>query len=174
VSGARSGERANRQFQDVSRATVCLSASVPALGRTRHPFAVSGLEGPSQKMEFVSLPVPKQFVESLGRVISFAQSAKCRTWQSAHFIHPVSFGSIFMLPKSCVLQQARSLSVAGPRQANTRPSSALRQVSPDCYFLFAFPGHKSQPFVVIEEPPWLFSESASPLSSAYATPRAPR
>jgi hypothetical protein len=31
---------------------VCLSASVPALGRTRHPFAVSGLEGPSPKIEF--------------------------------------------------------------------------------------------------------------------------
>jgi hypothetical protein len=28
--------------------------------------------------------------------------------------------------------------------------------------------------VVIEQPPWLFSESASPLSSAYATPRAPQ
>jgi hypothetical protein len=26
-------------------------------------------------------------------VISFAQSATCRTWQSAHFIHPVYFGS---------------------------------------------------------------------------------
>jgi imidazolonepropionase-like amidohydrolase len=28
--------------------------------------------------------------------------------------------------------------------------------------------------IAIEEPPWLFSESASPLSSAYATPRAPQ
>jgi hypothetical protein len=27
--------------------------------------------------------------------------------------------------------------------------------------------------IVSEEPPWLFSESASPLSSAYVTPRAP-
>jgi hypothetical protein len=35
VSRARSGERANQQFQDVLGATVCLSASVPALGRTR-------------------------------------------------------------------------------------------------------------------------------------------
>jgi hypothetical protein len=40
------------------------------------------------------MPVAKQFVESLGRVISFAQSATCRTWQSAHFVHPVDFGSI--------------------------------------------------------------------------------
>ena len=52
VSRARSVERANQQFQDVLRATVCLSASVPALGRTRHPFAVSGSEEPSPKIEF--------------------------------------------------------------------------------------------------------------------------
>jgi hypothetical protein len=59
VSRARSGERANQQFQDVLRATVCLSASVPALGRTRHPFAVSGLEWPSQKIEFVFSASPE-------------------------------------------------------------------------------------------------------------------
>jgi hypothetical protein len=59
VSRARSGERANQQFQDVLRATVCLSASVPALGRTRHPFAVSGLEGPSPKIEFVFSASPE-------------------------------------------------------------------------------------------------------------------
>ena len=33
--------------------------SVPALGRTRHPFAVSGLEGPSQKIEFVFSASPE-------------------------------------------------------------------------------------------------------------------
>jgi hypothetical protein len=98
VSRARSGERANQQFQDVLRATVCLSASVPALGRTRHPFAVSGSEEPSPKIEFVFSAVPKQFVERLGRVISFAQSATCRPWQSAHFVHPVDFRQYFMLP----------------------------------------------------------------------------
>src|SRR5271168_2164568 len=59
VSRACSGERANQQFQDVLRATVCLSASVPALGRTRHPFAVSGLEGPSPKIEFVFSASPE-------------------------------------------------------------------------------------------------------------------
>src|ERR1700687_4606177 len=47
-----------------------------------------------RRLSLCSLPVPKQFVESLGRVISFAQSATCRTWQSAHFVHPVDFGSI--------------------------------------------------------------------------------
>jgi hypothetical protein len=177
-----------------------------------------------------------------------------------------------MLPQSCVLPQARSPCVADPRQADTRPSSGLRQVSPDSRFLFAFPGRRSwlahgsvlepawqllpgrcnrsqhqrmshldlggvrkqmivdpaaedrrlhgntpwlreclHPTVQLasgrsnlafllypatrvlhavadrllvyvqsdvihmsfEEPPWSFSESASPLSSAYATPRAP-
>jgi hypothetical protein len=37
-----------------------------------------------RRLSLCSLPVPKQFVESLGRLISFAQSAKCRTGQSAH------------------------------------------------------------------------------------------
>ena len=52
------------------------------------------LKGRHRRLSLCSLPVPKQFVESLGRVISFAQSATCRTWQSAHFVHPVVFGSI--------------------------------------------------------------------------------
>ena len=38
---------------------ICLSASVPALGRTRHPFAVSGSEEPSQKIEFVFSASPE-------------------------------------------------------------------------------------------------------------------
>src|SRR6266851_4419676 len=52
------------------------------------------LKGRHRRLSLCSLPVPKQFVESLGSVISFAQSATCRTWQSAHFVHPVDFGSI--------------------------------------------------------------------------------
>jgi hypothetical protein len=40
-------------------------------------------------LSLCSLPVPKQFVESLGSSISFAQSAIGKTWQSAHFVHPV-------------------------------------------------------------------------------------
>ena len=147
MSRARSGERANQQFQDVLRATVCLSASVPALGRTRHPLPVSGLEGgPSPKIEFVFSASPEtirreppegDLLRSVGNLQDLAVCAFCSS---------CLISAVFMLPKSCVLQQARSLSVADPRQANMRPSSALRQVSPDCYFLFAFPGHKSQPF----------------------------
>src|SRR5271168_1233176 len=46
-------------FPGCSARTVCLSASVPALGRTRHPFAVSCLEEPSQKIEFVFSASPE-------------------------------------------------------------------------------------------------------------------
>src|SRR5260370_35199751 len=66
VSRARSGEGANQQFQDVLRATVCLSASVPALGRTRHPFAVSGSEEPSPKIEFVFSAMPETISRAPG------------------------------------------------------------------------------------------------------------
>jgi len=37
-----------------------------------------------RRLSWCSLPVPKQFGESLGSVISFAQSATGGTWQSAH------------------------------------------------------------------------------------------
>jgi hypothetical protein len=59
VSRARSRERASQQFPGCSTRTVCLSAWVPALGRTRHPFAVSGSEEPSQKIEFVFSASPE-------------------------------------------------------------------------------------------------------------------
>jgi hypothetical protein len=86
VSRARSGERANQQFQDVLGATVCLSASVPALGRTRHPFAVSGLEGPSPKIEFVFSASPEtirrepregDLLRSVGNMQDLAVCAFC-------------------------------------------------------------------------------------------------
>jgi hypothetical protein len=38
---------------------VCLSALVPALGRTRHPFVVSDREESSQKIEFVFSASPE-------------------------------------------------------------------------------------------------------------------
>src|SRR6267154_2163745 len=53
------GRACKSTVQDVLRATVCLSASVPALGRTRHPFAVSGSEEPSQKIECVFSASPE-------------------------------------------------------------------------------------------------------------------
>jgi hypothetical protein len=38
---------------------VCLLASIPSLGRTRHPFAVSGLEGRSRRLSLCSSASPK-------------------------------------------------------------------------------------------------------------------
>src|SRR6267154_5731750 len=111
VSRARSGERANQQIQDALRATVCLSASVPALGRTRHPFAVSGSEEPSPKIEFVFSASPEtirrepregDLLRSVGNMQDLAVCAFCSS---------CLFRQYFMLPYSCVLQQARSLSV---------------------------------------------------------------
>ena len=86
VSRARSGERANQQIQDVLRATVCLSASVPALGRTRHPFAVSGSEEPSPKIECVFSASPEtirrepregDLLRSVGNLQDLAVCAFC-------------------------------------------------------------------------------------------------
>jgi hypothetical protein len=90
----RSGERANQQFQDVLGATVCLSASVLRSAEPDIHLQSRAPKSLHRRLSLCSLPVPKQFVESLGRVISVAQSAICRTWQSAHFVHPVSYGSI--------------------------------------------------------------------------------
>src|SRR5258708_26442293 len=86
VSLARAGERENQQFQDVLGATVCLSASVPALGSTRHPFAVSGSEEPSPKIEFVFSASPEtilrepregDLLRSVGNMQDLAVCAFC-------------------------------------------------------------------------------------------------
>jgi hypothetical protein len=84
---------------------VCLSASVPALGRTRHPFAVSGSEEPSQKIEFVFSASPETIrrepredylLHSVGKMRNLAVCAL--------FILLIS--AVFMLPQSCILPQA--------------------------------------------------------------------
>ena len=95
MSRARSGERASQQFQDVLRAQC---ASRHRFLRSAEPdihLLSRALKGRHRRLSLCSLPVPKQFEESLGRLISFAQSAIGRTWQSAHFVHPVDFGSIY-------------------------------------------------------------------------------
>src|SRR2546430_32780 len=61
------------------------------LRRTGHPFAVSGPEGPSQKIESVFSASPEKFEESLWSLISIAQSATCRTWQPARCVIPICF-----------------------------------------------------------------------------------
>ncbi|MDT7817420.1 MAG: hypothetical protein QOJ42_7336, partial [Acidobacteriaceae bacterium] len=102
------------------------------------------LKGRHRRLSVCSLPVPKQFVESLGSLICFAQSAIGRTWQSALGSSCLLSGS---LQAAAVLRSSAgiSLSVPDPRQADRQPSSGLRRVSPDCHFLFAFPARRSQP-----------------------------
>ena len=99
--------------------TVCLSASVPALGRTRHPFAVSGSEEPSQKIEFVFSASPEtirrepregELLRSVGNMQDLAVCA---------FLFILFLSAVVMLPQSCALQQARNPVVADPRQADT-------------------------------------------------------
>jgi hypothetical protein len=62
-----------------SARTVSLSASVPALGRTRHPYAASSSAEMSQKIEFVFSASPETIRREPRSVISFAQSAIGRT-----------------------------------------------------------------------------------------------
>ncbi len=85
--------------------TVCLSASVPALGRTRHPFAVSDSEEPSQKIEFVFSASPEtirreprecDLLRSVGNMQDLAVCA---------FLFILFISTAFMLPQSCALQQ---------------------------------------------------------------------
>ena len=63
--------------------SLCLSAMVPALRRTGHPFPVSGPRGPSPKIECVFAASPETIRREPREWISFAQSATCRTWQPA-------------------------------------------------------------------------------------------
>ena len=104
MSRARSGERASHHFQDAQRATY---ASRHRFLRSAEPDIHLLSQTPRsrhRRLSLCSLPVPKQFVESLGSLISCAQSAKCRTWQSAH-LFILFIPATLMLPQSCVLQQ---------------------------------------------------------------------
>ena len=80
------GRACKSRVPGCSMRTVCLSASVPALGRTRHPFAVSGLEGPSPKIEFVFSASPEtirrepregNLLRSVGNMQDLAVCAFC-------------------------------------------------------------------------------------------------
>jgi len=79
---ARSGERATLVPELAARicalAGGCLlsaEADIHSLSRAR--------EGRRRRLSLCSLPVLQQFEESLGSLISVAQSATARTWQTA-------------------------------------------------------------------------------------------
>jgi len=66
--------------------SVCLSAGVPAFAEPDIHCLSQARMGRPRRLSLCSLPVPKQFEESLGSWISFAQSATCGTWQPARCV----------------------------------------------------------------------------------------
>src|ERR1700693_1575253 len=108
---------------------LCLSAVVPAFAEPDIHSLSRAPEGRHRRLSLCSLPVLKQFEESLGSVISLAQSAKGRTWQPARCVIPfILFPEVAVSkpPLSGNLLQARSRVSPDLWQADTRPSSALR------------------------------------------------
>jgi hypothetical protein len=76
-------ERALPNLPEPAARTCCLSAVVPAFAEPDiHSRSRAG-EGRHRRLSLGSLPVLKQFEESLGSLISVAQSANGRTWQPA-------------------------------------------------------------------------------------------
>ena len=73
---------------------VCLSAGGPCIpaGPDIHLLSKTP-KSPHRRLSLCSLPVPKQFEESLGSSISFAQSPNGGTWQPAHRNNPDVFPS---------------------------------------------------------------------------------
>src|SRR5579864_5839823 len=82
---ARSGGRARQLCGTPQLARVPLGGG-SCLRRTGHPFSVSGPCGPSQKIELVFSASPETIQRDPRELISFAQSAIGRTWQSARCV----------------------------------------------------------------------------------------
>ena len=76
-------ERALPKLQGPAGARVASRRLVPAFAEPDiHSLSRAG-EGRHRRLSLGSLPVLKQFEESLGSLISVAQSANGRTWQPA-------------------------------------------------------------------------------------------
>ena len=87
VSGTL-GRACQHRLQGVQRATY---ASRHRFLRSAEPDIHLLSQTPKsrhRRLSLCSLPVPKQFVESLRSLISFAQSANVRTWQPARCVIP--------------------------------------------------------------------------------------
>jgi hypothetical protein len=65
---------------------LCLSAVVPAFAEPDIHSLSRAPEGRHRRLSLCSLPVLKQSEESLGILISVAQSATGRTWQPARCV----------------------------------------------------------------------------------------
>src|SRR5271168_813730 len=135
VSRARSRERASQEFQDVLSRTVCLSASVPALGRTRHPLAVSGLEGPSQKIEFVFSASPETILREPRESDLLRSVGNMQYLAGCGFLHPVGFGSIYA---AAVLRSSAGTKSLCCRSTASRYSTIFRATASVARLLFPF------------------------------------
>src|SRR6516165_3897150 len=65
---------------------MCLSAVVPAVAEP-DIHSLYRARRPSQKIEFVFSASPETIRGSIGRLLSFAQSATCGTWRPARCIN---------------------------------------------------------------------------------------
>jgi len=81
-----SEERARAHSSASTARTLCLSAVVPAFAEPDIHSLSQVPKDRHRRLSGCSLPVLKQFGESLGSLISLAQSANGRTWQSARCV----------------------------------------------------------------------------------------
>jgi hypothetical protein len=88
-----------------------------------------------RRLSVCSLPVPKQFVESLGSLISFAQSATCRTWQSAHGSSCLFSGS---LQAAALLRSSAGIKSLCCRSTASRYATIFRATASVARFPFPF------------------------------------
>jgi hypothetical protein len=88
-----------------------------------------------RRLSVCSLPVPKQFVESLGSLISFAQSAKCRTWQSAHGSSRLFSSS---LQAAAVLRSSAGIKSLCSRSTASRYATIFRATASVARLPFSF------------------------------------
>ena len=143
---ARSGERARRLFQELQLARVA----------SRHWFLLYAepdihslswaLGGRHRRLSLCSLPVLKQFGESLGsRSPSLSRQpagpGSLRAVESRYFF----FAAVVRPPCACALPQVRSLVRRDPQPLARRPSCEQRQASLDWHSLSAFPFHRPGP-----------------------------
>jgi len=83
ISGALRRAR-NQSDQDSSQRNCASRLVVPAHAEPDIHLLSRAPRSRHRRLSLCSLPVPKQFVESLESWNSFAQSAIGRTWQPAH------------------------------------------------------------------------------------------
>ena len=147
---------------------MCLSAVVPAFAEPDIHSLSRAPEGRHRRLSVCSLPVLKQFEESLGSLISVAQSATGRTWQSARCVILCFFsrGPRFLGRRALVIFcTVRSRVARDRRRADTPPSSELRPASLDWRSLSAFLFHRPGPD---HDPVWAPASRLPPARVGYA------